>query len=705
MNRPTYLSVEEYKAKYGTEPYIPPEDSISAKADSKSQSRKVVPSRIRSKPTPISSPLDREQLINSTSSVPTYANNGGTPLYLPEPEEDDETPSSPSPEVPGQIEQVPVPKKQIVISNPIPRTGYEAAMNGSQLPEDRRHLQQLLNVKWSEYIPHQPYPKQLAALMLGHVRELLFGGAAGGGKSDWLLMENLRFCDLPGFSGIVFRRQLTDLKQSGGLIPRCAEWLGPHVDAGKCRYAADEHKWYFKTRWPGTDIPGPDAIFQFGYIGEATIRERYMSAEYNRVNFEELAQWPDDVDYLFMNSRIRKNVCLIHKTDSKGDPIYVKGCRYCDTLSQIPLGLRSASNPGPAWIKRRFGIIPDPTQYPNRHAALVAISEGAKIRWVGTNSDCPFIPSYVDDNKALNANEYRKMLRNLPEHERSRFEDGNWESRRNSRFKRHWQKFIRLHVPEAMLHSETPLFRYEEDGTRTPLHYDINDYSYSYVDIDRQGNTSISEPIPFRTLSTIFTTNDPAVTSKKGPADEGRTSDKHSNGVIATWGQTKDNHLLWLNNKRFRKEIPEFVQSVIDTNIIYKPRYNKVECNGVGVGVAQYLERAGIPVRKTYRKTDKVENSLSAQMLMSNGFIFFPDNAYWAEEAEDEVFQWTGLEAEDDDIVDALSDAAPEIALSVARKISSPTASRVVSRPRAVPTMRTGLTYGNKGSIPRYGIR
>lgn len=574
------------------------------------------------------------------------------------------------------------------ISNPKPR-----AMRG----ED---LERMLKIKWSDFIPksHAPFPKQLAALMLADAREVFFGGAAGGGKSDWLLMEALRFCDLPTFSAIIFRKQLTDLKQSGGLIPRADSWLAPMKELGKCRYAGDEHKWYFKTFWPGTDIPGPDATMQWGYIGEASVRDRYMSAEFQLIEFEELANWADDTDFSYMYSRLRKNMCVIHGKDANDDPIYQPGCRECDVLSQIPLRVRAASNPGPAWIKRRYGIIPDPTQYKTRHEALVAISEGHKVRWVGTKKDKPFIPSYLSDNKAINAKEYRASLANLSEDDRSRFEDGNWEARKNSRFKRRWQRFYQLNVPPELLQSEHPMYTYTDSPTgtiQTPITYDLSNYSYSFTEVDSKGNTVVSDPIPIRSLAQIFITVDTAVTTRQGPVD-GEVGQKNSYAVVSTWGVTHNNNILWLNMHKFRKEIPDLVAQVADRNSVWKPNYNKIECNGVGIGVAQYLEAAGFNVRKNYRKTDKLENSLSAQMLMKNGLIWFPINAVWLEEAEDDVFSWTGLPSEEDDVVDTLCDACHEIALGVAHTISAPSVQR--PRPRVV------YSSGPMKRIPRYGL-
>jgi hypothetical protein len=558
------------------------------------------------------------------------------------------------------------------ISNPVPRTGITTDTIGlapGLLDEfgDFADLEQLLNIKWSQYVPHSPTPKQLTAMMLAHIKEVFFGGALGGGKSDWLAYEALRFCDLPGFSAIIFRRQLTDLKQPGSLIPRIGNWLSPFEAQGFCKYVGDEHAWVFKTKYPGTDIPAPPARLQFGYIGEASVRERYQSAEYQLVCFDELGQWPTDVDYLFMRSRIRSVVCNVHGKDANHDPIWNPSCNICNTLKQIPLRMRAASNPGPAWIKRRFGIVPDPKQFASRHEAMIAISEGRKVNWIGTIPHRPFIPSYLDDNPHLDAKNYREMLSEMSEEERSRLEDGNWEARKNARFKRRWQRFYYLH----------------EDA-------------FSYVEFMRDGSTVTSDPIPFTALRNIFVTSDPAVTVKAGPVDD-LTAKKSSSGVISTWGITYNNELLWLDCRKFRKEIPDFVAELVNVNSIWHPRFNKIECNGVGIGVAQYAQLAGLPVQKNYRKTDKLENSLSAQMLMQDGRIFFPTNAPWAEEIEDDVFNWTGLPTEEDDVVDTLSDAATELSPSIAREISAP--DTMQCRPIAVKALGPHSPH-----VPHYGL-
>ena len=64
--------------------------------------------------------------------------------------------------------------------------------------------------------------------------EALYGGAAGGGKSDALLTEALRQVHIPHYRGIIFRKtypQLTDLiDRSRELylshVPEPSQWAG-----------------------------------------------------------------------------------------------------------------------------------------------------------------------------------------------------------------------------------------------------------------------------------------------------------------------------------------------------------------------------------------------------------------------------------------------------------------------------------------------
>ena len=62
-------------------------------------------------------------------------------------------------------------------------------------------------LKWC---PHAPTERQRVFLEL-QTKEAFYGGAAGGGKSDALLMGALDYVDTPGYAALLLRRTYADL--------------------------------------------------------------------------------------------------------------------------------------------------------------------------------------------------------------------------------------------------------------------------------------------------------------------------------------------------------------------------------------------------------------------------------------------------------------------------------------------------------------
>lgn len=96
--------------------------------------------------------------------------------------------------------------------------------------------------------------------------EIMYGGAAGGGKSDALLMAALQYVDIPHYAAIIFRRTYADLALAGALMDRATRWLSKtnalKRDGGK--------KWEF---------PGGGTL-EFGYLDKDDDKYRYQSAEF-----------------------------------------------------------------------------------------------------------------------------------------------------------------------------------------------------------------------------------------------------------------------------------------------------------------------------------------------------------------------------------------------------------------------------------------
>ena len=289
--------------------------------------------------------------------------------------------------------------------------------------EDRYRIQKLLTPRIVEpYFVHNPHPVQRFALCLKS-KEVLFGGAAGGGKSDWLLMSALQYVDVPHYSALILRKTWPDLNAPGAILDRAKTWFEglPVKKSDEGRY------WTFPS----------GATLQFGTLQYDKDVSKYMSAEYQFIGFDELTHWRED-PYKFMFSRIRKPQiqCLTCSTALKrrkrrrdgtieythANAEFRKTCPkiYPDprplkqygpapdgtTLFDVPLRMRGASNPGSIghkWVRDRF-INP-------------------KTR----EKNAIFIPSLISDNPSLNQDEYRETLMHLSPIARSRMLNGNWD--------------------------------------------------------------------------------------------------------------------------------------------------------------------------------------------------------------------------------------------------------------------------------------
>lgn len=221
------------------------------------------------------------------------------------------------------------------------------------------------------------WPKQKQFLDADHIDEIFYGGAAGGGKSEAILLFKLkRRTNIPGSLGITFRRKLPDLEKS--LIIR-SQKIFPLVGA---KYNAVKHQWKFPN----------GAIEQFGFCLRDGDVYDHQTAEYQDMAFDELTHFTQH-QYAYLTTRVRS------------------------AIPGVKALIRSASNPGNVghvWVKKRF-------------------IEPAKLQKVWWDEEekkhLSFIPALLDDNPSLWMNDpnYGDRLKIVGEKKYKALRFGDWE--------------------------------------------------------------------------------------------------------------------------------------------------------------------------------------------------------------------------------------------------------------------------------------
>lgn len=457
---------------------------------------------------------------------------------------------------------------------------------------------ELIKFEQNKFIPITLEPKPLLFLSLPH-RECLYGGAAGGGKTEALLAAALQYCHIPGYSAILFRRSLQEHKMANNLIPRAKAWLSPFLRTKEVVWNSSEYEFTFKTtNFDGSE--GQPATLKYGYCDQADSHLRYMGGEFQFIGWDEVTHFkPEFYEYLF--SRLRKKVCPIHKL-LDGEPNYVDDCGFCQQAKQIPLRVRAATNPGSRshqYIKDRFKIERDP--------------ESGEFR--GYHPDRPFIPAFVKDNPHIDQKEYLKSLEELDPVKREQLMNGDWDA-----------------SPDSLYRKEN-LRHFQRRG--------------DYIVFD--GNSF--RPYEIRWFFTMDCASTQEELLKRG--DE---------SVIGLWGLSPKFHLGLFDVEIFKKEIPDLVEEAVKMYRRYnnlRPESFYVEKNGLGIGVCQSMKARGLPVLETHKSKDKIQFAQKGIIKMSQGRIFFPEDfPAWKNRVEGQLFVWQGLKDEPDDIVDMVSLAA-----------------------------------------------
>lgn len=233
------------------------------------------------------------------------------------------------------------------------------------------------------------------AFLASSEREVLYGGAAGGGKSYAMLADPLRYITHPQFSGLLLRHTTEELRE---LVWKSQE-LYPKIIPG-IKWSERKFQW---------EVPNGGRLWM-SYLDRDEDVLRYQGLSFSWIGFDELTQWSTPFAWNYMRSRLRT------------------------AASDLPVYMRASTNPGNrghAWVKKMF-IDPSP---PNQSFWATDIDTGDVMTYPEGHSRAGqplfkrrFIPAKLSDNPYLTkSGDYETMLLSLPEHQRRQLLEGDWD--------------------------------------------------------------------------------------------------------------------------------------------------------------------------------------------------------------------------------------------------------------------------------------
>lgn len=247
-------------------------------------------------------------------------------------------------------------------------------------------------------IPYKPQPRQVKYHQAKEIDELLYGGAAGGGKSEATIWDALKYAlQYKGSRQVLFRRTFPDLQRS--IIMRTLQCYPKSLG----KYNQSKHEWLFVN----------GSVIELAYWDNDSNYMNYQGAEYDVIRWEELTQF-EERWYIYMLSRLRSG-----------------GNDY-------PKSVKSTTNPGGighSWVKRRFIDIGEPEKV---HMVPVTDDNGNHLSYPPQHpmsgelayNRVIFFPANVYDNQALMDNDpnYLMRLMSLPDNERKQLLEGDWDT-------------------------------------------------------------------------------------------------------------------------------------------------------------------------------------------------------------------------------------------------------------------------------------
>ena len=207
-------------------------------------------------------------------------------------------------------------------------------------------------------------------------KDVLYGGAAGGGKSFAMIVDPLRYCHVKDHRALILRRSMPELRE---MIDKSRE-LYPQAFPG-AKFREVEKLWNFPS----------GAKVEFGFLERDADVYRYQGQAYSWIGFDEITHLPTEFSWNYLASRLRT------------------------TNPEIQTYLRCTANPGGVgahWVKKRYIEPAEENKSFVGHDGLTR----------------KFIPAKLADNPYLAEDGvYEQMLKSLPPIQRRQLLEGNWE--------------------------------------------------------------------------------------------------------------------------------------------------------------------------------------------------------------------------------------------------------------------------------------
>lgn len=204
--------------------------------------------------------------------------------------------------------------------------------------------------------------------------EVLYGGAAGGGKTYVQALDALLYAmRYQGSNQLILRRTYPELDMS--IIPLTMQMYPPQY----AKYNASKHVWRVGR-----------SFIWLGYLKSEGDVNNYQSAEFDVIRFDEMTHFTES-QYTYMISR-------------------------CRGANDFPKHIKCTANPGSVGhqnAKGRFIDIGPPMQVHD-------FEEGSRL----------FIPAKLEDNPFLRSKDpqYETRLKSLPKEIYQALREGNWDS-------------------------------------------------------------------------------------------------------------------------------------------------------------------------------------------------------------------------------------------------------------------------------------